>query len=108
MARQVKTAADYFNNDAPSCAGKSRAWGSRYRGEEHPAYRQHPVCKNCHADLGCVRCSGPTYELLCMGCKDWGHEDALNEHGRLLNTPEERAEALNFLRSLIAGVKNVP
>ena len=98
------------------CLGESRAWGARWRGEEHIGwprkvrnqdapegivYILHPACWKCGADMGCPRCSGPTSELLCNNCKDWGHPDALESHGRLLKTPAERAEAIKFLRSTV-------
>ena len=85
----------------PVCAGKSRAWGAKFRDEEHIAYKPHLPCWHCGADLGCVRCSGPTYELMCKDCQDWGHQDALARHGALAKTPEERAERLQRLREII-------
>src|SRR6185437_7516615 len=100
--------------DATYCEGRSRAWGAKWAGEKHlgwplrvrnqhgpdgTTYILHPPCWKCGADMGCIRCSGPTTNLLCNDCKDWGHPDALESHGRLLKTPEERAEAIGFLRS---------
>jgi hypothetical protein len=87
-----------------SCVG-SRAWAARFHAEEHVAFKPHPPCWKCGANMGCVRCSGPTYELLCMNCKDWGHGDAYDHHGRLLKAPEERAEGVKMLRSIIATAK---
>ena len=83
------------------CDGKSRAWGAKFKNEEHIARDPHPPCRLCGADMGCVRCSGPTYDLLCNRCRDWGHVDALNRHGRPLTTAVERAKAVAFLRAQI-------
>ena len=87
---------------AEVCSGISKAWGAKFRGEEHIAFHRHLPCKNCGADLGCVRCSGPTRELLCRRCEDWGHPDALAEHGRLLKGVE-RDVALHNLTQMIGA-----
>lgn len=86
------------------CNGRSAVWGARSDlvNVEHHYTRLHPPCKNCRAPMGCPRCSGPTYELLCVGCR--AHPDALEKHGRLLKTPEERAEGLRRLRAIIESV----
>jgi len=65
------------------CMGRSRAWHARWRNEPHEAYQPHPPCRRCGADMGCRRCSGPSYELLCTNCRDWAHAEALAQHGPL-------------------------
>jgi hypothetical protein len=82
------------------CEGRSHAFGAKWRGEAHEAYRPHPFCKNCGCDLGCQRCSGRTDELLCLNCSppDWGSVAALEKHGRLLHGAD-KLEALKFLNS---------
>ena len=98
----VKSAAEVAaSGQVPACAGKSRAWGAKFHLEEHLAFKPHMPCWKCGADMGCVRCSGPTYELLCMDCRGWGHEDAYKRHGRLL-AGDDRGEAVQFLHSTIA------
>jgi hypothetical protein len=93
------------NRDAGSdglvCEGKSKAFGARFKDDPHPAYKPHPDCWHCHAPMGCVTCSGAIYELLCMNCRDWGNRAALEWHGRLMKTADERAEAVRFLNSCL-------
>lgn len=105
MAR--RTLKDRDSNEAGEipCPGDSCAFGAKMRGEPHPAVKPHPDCMNCHAPLGCVRCSGITRELLCMKCRNWGHKDALKEHGRLLRTDDERRDGIAFLNSILSGMK---
>jgi hypothetical protein len=87
------------------CDGKSFAFGakSQLREVAHHFPYLHPACWKCGANLGCVRCSGPSYELLCLHCHNWGHPDAFNKHGRLLIDDEARAEALKFLKTITGG-----
>ena len=87
------------------CNGQSKAFNAKLQGMPHHYTNLHPRCMVCGTDLGCPRCSGPLRELLCLARgpnkPHWGSREALNEHGRLLESPEERREALNFLRSAV-------
>jgi hypothetical protein len=93
-------------DDTPKCEGKSQAWGAKFRNEPHNCYQPHPPCMRCYADMGCVRCSGRTDELLCRKCKDWAHPAAFEKHGRMLKTPEERRAALAILRGFTSRIGN--
>ena len=83
------------------CEGKGRAFGTKWKGEAHEAYQPHPFCKNCGADMGCVRCAGRRDELLCLNCSppNWASAEALEKHGRLL-TGQDKRDAVNFLNSV--------
>lgn len=89
------------------CPGKSRAWHSKFANDPHPAHHRHPDCYKCGADMGCVRCSGPTYELLCTNGMHWGHPDAQKEHGDLYQG-ENRKDAAAFLRTILQKLPVVP
>ena len=96
MAKRFTT-----EDNAEECPAVSAAFGARYRGEPHLAYHRHLPCKQCKADMGCVRCSGPTSELLCRNCKDWAHPDSLAGHGELVHEPARRQALLNMLGRLL-------
>ena len=111
------------------CACNSHAFGAKFRGVPHSTagnlrrlytkngkdywsldrnYTHHPGCMHCYADMGCFRCSGLTEELLCMKCRDWAHPDALEKHGRLLKTAEEKAkakQAMQIIEGMVAKTK---
>jgi hypothetical protein len=87
------------------CEGRSKAFGAKWKGEAHEAYKPHPFCKNCGCDLGCERCSGLRDELLCLNCSppNWGSPQALAKHGRLL-TGQDKRDAVNFLNKVAAQI----
>jgi hypothetical protein len=99
------------------CKGISHAFSAKLKGQyHHSAVRLHNPCMVCGADLGCPRCSGPTYELLCVArvpfgapnpnpAAHWGHEAALRKHGRLLISLEDRRKAATYLHDLAAKIK---
>lgn len=98
------------------CNGKSAAFGAKLQGQHHHSRLVlHKPCMVCGAFLGCPRCSGPSYELLCLAqvtaggryqhdAAHWGHPAALKKHGRLLLEPQERRDAMAFLHSAVERV----
>ena len=105
--RRIKSQGEDFA-ETPLCEGKSMAWGARYRDEPHGCYQPHPPCMRCYSDMGCFRCSGRTDELLCRKCSDWAHPAALEKHGPIHISPEQKIQALKIIRNLIAKIDKKP
>ena len=105
---KLKKDADSPVNVEILCEGKSKAFGAHYRGEPHPAFKPNPPCMHCGADLGCQKCSGIKRELVCMECRDWGNEAGVAFHGRMLKTPQERADGSAFLKSALTKMVRTP